>query len=131
MIRADIGREIKPELGELGENLSLIGNQRGEDEIKGRNPVGGDEKQLVAEIVNIPDLPPLEKRIFGDLNIGDGYIHSSLRIKKTPSKSNRSELDVLSLFLLAADIRIQTGVAPLEKRPMKAKPESRFLITEP
>src|SRR5215469_7131226 len=55
VMRDDIGQLFKPEKRELREHPSLIGYGRGQNHIESREPVGGDDQQAVAEIVNVAD----------------------------------------------------------------------------
>src|SRR5262249_14399608 len=53
VIGNDIPEQIKPEHRNLCEDFSLVGNRRRHDHVKRREPVGRDDKQLIAEVVNV------------------------------------------------------------------------------
>ena len=75
VVGADEGGVVEPELRELGQDLPLVRDERGQDEVEGRDPVRGDDEQLVAEIEDVADLALLEKRETGELDIADGFFH--------------------------------------------------------
>ena len=56
MIRDDRLRALEPEHRDLGEHFPFVGNARAEHVIERRDAIGGDDQQLVAEVVNIADL---------------------------------------------------------------------------
>jgi hypothetical protein len=47
---------IEPELRQLREDFALVGNPRSEDEIEGRDAIGGDNEQVLAKIIDVADL---------------------------------------------------------------------------
>ena len=49
----DVGQLFEPEQRNLGEDLSLVRNGRGQHDVEGRETVGGDNQQLVAELVDV------------------------------------------------------------------------------
>jgi hypothetical protein len=61
MMRDDILDDAKPEFRQSGEDFSLIGDQGRQDNVKGRNPIAGDQQELVAQIVNIANFAAIEK----------------------------------------------------------------------
>jgi hypothetical protein len=75
MIGADVGGEIEPEAGELGKDLSLVGDEGGKDKIKGRYPVRGDDQELVAQIIDVPDFSFFKKRELGDVDFRNRLVH--------------------------------------------------------
>ncbi len=52
----DRAEALEPEDGEGGENLALVRDRVRMDDVVGRDAVGGDEQQRVAEIVDLTDL---------------------------------------------------------------------------
>src|SRR5205823_11713515 len=48
---------FKPEEGEGGQDLSLVGDAVGHDHVVRADAIGGDDEQLFSEIVNITHLP--------------------------------------------------------------------------
>ena len=55
MIRNDIAQSFEPETRDLGEDFTFVRNSRTEDVVERRDPIGGDDEQLVAEVVDVPD----------------------------------------------------------------------------
>src|SRR5262245_18650942 len=64
---------LEPKGGNLIENFSFVRNQRGQNEIKGRDPVGGHDKKMVPQIVDIPHFAPAVQR---KVDVSDGHSHS-------------------------------------------------------
>ena len=59
----DVGELPEPEVRELGQDLALVGDAGGEHAVEGGDPVARDEKERVAEIVELADLAaPREAR---------------------------------------------------------------------
>ena len=56
MVGNHVVQQIEPEQRELCQHAPFVGNGRGHDDIKRRKPVGGDNQQPVAEIINVADL---------------------------------------------------------------------------
>jgi len=54
MIRQDMGCLLEPEGRELVENLSLLRDAAGQDDIEGRDAVGGHDEQFIAYVINVP-----------------------------------------------------------------------------
>src|SRR5439155_23380597 len=52
MIR-NVRKAPEPEVRDLREDLSLVGDAGGEDDVERRNAVGGDEKKRLAEVVHV------------------------------------------------------------------------------
>src|SRR6266540_1972325 len=53
VIGHDIAGQLEPEGGELREDEALIGDADGEDDVEGGNAVGGDDEEVVAEVVDV------------------------------------------------------------------------------
>ena len=56
----------EPEDRQPGEHLALVGDRRRVDDVVGRDPVGGDHEQLVAQVVDLPDLARGEQGEVGE-----------------------------------------------------------------
>ena len=56
MIGDDRPRAFEPERGDLREDLALVGNARAEHVVEGRDAIGRDDQQAIAEIVDVADL---------------------------------------------------------------------------
>jgi hypothetical protein len=61
VIGKDQADEIEPVLGQLGQDLALVRDERGQDPVEGGDPVRGDDQQLVADRVDVADLPFLKR----------------------------------------------------------------------
>ena len=48
--------QFEPEQAGLRQHAPFVGNAGGQDPIEGADPVGGNQQQAVAEIINIADL---------------------------------------------------------------------------
>jgi hypothetical protein len=68
----DVGEPAEPEVGELGQDLPLVGNARREDDVEGRDPVAGDEQDGVAQIIELADLAAPGEARRGQVRFGDG-----------------------------------------------------------
>ena len=56
MIGDDVGEEVEPEQGDLGQDASLVRDAGGENVVEGGDAVGGDEQQMVVvEGVDVAD----------------------------------------------------------------------------
>ncbi len=70
MVGDDVGEVVEPEQRELGEDASLVGDAGGQNVVEGRNPVGGDEEQLlVADGVDVADLAAGVKVEIGEVSL--------------------------------------------------------------
>ena len=59
----EIGKEVEPEKGELGEEAALAGDAGGEDVVEGGEAVGGDEEEIVfGGGVDVADLAAGDER---------------------------------------------------------------------
>jgi hypothetical protein len=56
MVRRDLRQELEPEHGHLVQHLALVGNPGPEHVVEGGDPVGGDDQQVVAEVVHVAHL---------------------------------------------------------------------------
>jgi hypothetical protein len=56
MVGNDARGVLEPERRQLREDLALVGDPRAEHVIEGRDPVGGDEQQAIAQVEKVPDL---------------------------------------------------------------------------
>ena len=56
MIRDDVARLVEPEGGQLCEHLAFVGDAGAEDVVERRDAIGGDEQQLVADLVDVAHL---------------------------------------------------------------------------
>ncbi len=52
----DRTRPVEPERGDLRQDLPLVGDAGSEHVVEGRNAIGCDDEELVAEIVDVADL---------------------------------------------------------------------------
>ena len=66
MVGNDVLQQIEPEERKLREDAPLVGNRRGQNDVKGRKAVRRDDQQLVAEIVDVPHLPARGGRQTGE-----------------------------------------------------------------
>src|SRR5207244_8479560 len=58
VVRADVAGARKPERGEAGEDAALVRDLGRQDDVEGRDPVAGDEKEpVLAEGVELAHLP--------------------------------------------------------------------------
>src|SRR5689334_20957259 len=99
----DVFQFLKPESRYLIQNLSLVRNQGGQNIIKGGNPVGGDDQQVIAQIINIPHFSPA---VQGQVDVGDGHSHSMVaggfdEISSTTRLMPRTSL-IIRLEILAS-----------------------------
>jgi len=83
MVGAVEGGVIKPELGELGQDFPLVGDERREDEVERGDAVRSDDEELLAKIIDIPHFALLEKGQFGDYDFRIRFFHGRVRIKKS------------------------------------------------
>ena len=67
--------EVEPEPRELGEDLALERDERGQDVVEGRDAVRGDDQELVADLIDVPDLALLEKSESGQNDIRVSFFH--------------------------------------------------------
>ena len=44
---------LEPEAGELREHAALVRDARPQHVVEGRDPVGGDDEQLIADLVDV------------------------------------------------------------------------------
>jgi hypothetical protein len=77
VIGTDERRIFEPEAGKLGQNPALVRNQRRQNEVEGRNPVGGDDQELVVEFIDVADLAFFIKTKFRENDIGKGLVHGA------------------------------------------------------
>ncbi len=61
MVGDEVGCLLKPEPGQGGQDAAFVGDTGRQDHVEGRNPVGGDNQQRIAEVVNIAHFA-LDKR---------------------------------------------------------------------
>ncbi|MBT9162906.1 MAG: hypothetical protein DDT27_01471 [Dehalococcoidia bacterium] len=60
MIWHQMFRPLEPEGGKLIEHQPLIRNADWQNDIKGRNAVGGHEKELIpTQVISVPHLAPI------------------------------------------------------------------------
>ncbi len=80
MVRHNVGSLIEPEGRDKIEHRTLVRNAAREDHVKSGYAVAGYDEQLVAKLVVVPDLPPVEqwKRQIGLKQ--DGHIDYSTGI---------------------------------------------------
>ncbi len=60
MVRNNIGHPVEPENGKLVKNLSFFGNTLIHDDIEGRKPVGSNEQEVFAQIINVTDFAAVD-----------------------------------------------------------------------
>ena len=75
VIGADELGEVEPEPRQLRQDLALEGDERGQDVVEGRDAVRGDDQELVADFIDVPDLAFLEQRVIGQNDIGKSVFH--------------------------------------------------------
>ena len=76
----DVTRLLEPESGELSENKPLIGDAGGQDDVEGGDAVGGDDEQLVAQVVDVAHLAAgVERQLQGSLGEHGGGHSPTLR----------------------------------------------------
>ena len=56
MIRHDGAEAFEPEARNLREHLPFVGDARAEHEVECRDAIGGDNQELIAEVVDVSDL---------------------------------------------------------------------------
>ena len=61
MISDDVSGKVKPEKGKGGEDSAFLGDAVGQDNIKSRNSVGGDNNKRIPELINVSHLTSFEK----------------------------------------------------------------------
>ena len=62
MVGDDVLGLLEPEVGDLGEDLALVGDRRGQDVVEGRDAVAGDDDEvLVAWLVDVAHLASAQK----------------------------------------------------------------------
>ena len=61
VMRNDVRELLEPEKRKLRQHAALIGNRRGENDVEGREPVGGDDQQAIAELVDVANLAAAAK----------------------------------------------------------------------
>ncbi len=55
MVRDDVLRELKPKVGNGGQHQPFIWDRCGQNDIKRRKSIGGDNQQVIGiDLVNIP-----------------------------------------------------------------------------
>ncbi len=62
MMWGDRRHPAEPEVRQLGQDLALARDAGPQDVVVGRDPVGGDDQQLVSQVVDIADLAPPRRR---------------------------------------------------------------------
>ena len=62
--------EVEPEFRDLRQNDAFIGNPVGHDDVERADPVGGDDEQLVAEVVDVAHLAP-HRLVAGNIRLLD------------------------------------------------------------
>jgi hypothetical protein len=84
VVRDEVAHPIEPERGQLREHLALVGNARAEHVVERGNPIGGDDEQIVAELVDVADLAAPEERQSVDLGLeqGSGGEHVTSRRRR-------------------------------------------------
>ncbi|MDZ7639175.1 MAG: hypothetical protein U5J83_13145 [Bryobacterales bacterium] len=74
VISDDAGEALKPEHGNLVEDVAFLRNGRGQDAIKGGKPVGGNQQQMVAEVVDIAHFTASDQRDIAEMSAEDGAV---------------------------------------------------------
>ena len=79
MVRNDRSGALEPEGRDLREHLPLVGNSRREDVIKRGDPIGRNDQEPVAEIVQVSDLA---------LSIGNTFAKRTLKKRRRQRQQN-------------------------------------------
>ena len=62
MVRDDVAGAVEPEIRHIGQHPALVGNRRRQHHIEGRQPIGGDDQDLVIpDRIHVADLAPGEQ----------------------------------------------------------------------
>ena len=70
MVGDDILRGVEPEGGDLVEDLALIRNALGEDDVEGGDAVGGDHHEIIGpDAVHVTDLAGVLGDLAGEMEI--------------------------------------------------------------
>jgi hypothetical protein len=69
----DVFQEFEPEKRELREDAALVGNGRGKDDVEGGEAVGGDDQELVAEIIDVTDFSARGGSEAGELRFANNF----------------------------------------------------------
>ena len=72
MVGDDVPRPFEPERGELRQHLPLVGNAGAENVVERGDPIGRDDEQLVAEVVDVAHLALTIGRTAGDGSLKNG-----------------------------------------------------------
>ncbi len=75
MIGDDVFQKIEPEKRKLRQDAALIGNGSGKYDIERGEPVGGDDEQFIAEIVDVADLSSRRGSEAGEMRFLNDAIH--------------------------------------------------------
>ena len=62
VVSDDMPSAIEPKHRKIRENFTFAGDGRVHDHIEGRNSIGGDHQECVAEIIHITNFTPAKKR---------------------------------------------------------------------
>jgi hypothetical protein len=79
VVRHEVAHPLEPERRELRQHFALVGNAGAEDVVEGGDAIGGDEEQVVSDLIDVADLAaPVE------FQIGEGrfenWWHGEVRI---------------------------------------------------
>jgi hypothetical protein len=72
MVRDDVLQVVQPEQRHLRQHLALAGDGCREDHIEGRQPVGGNDQQLVPEIIDVTHLAAVRQPEPSDVRLENG-----------------------------------------------------------
>jgi len=75
MIGTDERGIIKPEFGKLSQDFPLVRYQRRKDIIKSRDAVCGNNKELILQVEDIPNLASFINRKSRKGDAGNGFFH--------------------------------------------------------
>ena len=97
MVRHDVDQTVKPEAGHLGQDPSLARYALVQHDIKGRDPVGCDDQQMLVGFVNITDFSAAGLRESLDTRCQDnGFAHDA--VFSLPDKYNTIKTDTVVIL---------------------------------
>ncbi len=109
MVGDDVLGQLEPEDRQAGEDGSLAWDRRRVDDVVGRDPVGGDHQDLLAELVHLADLAGRDQGQVGDrTHARDSKgCPSGIPLLDSRRDGQAGGIAVVGAFVLAAS----TGVA--------------------
>ena len=73
VVRNHFLQTLEPEVAQLGEDLTLVGNAWLQDVVVGGDPIASNDEKKLAEVVDIADLASSWRRKIGDLCFPDRF----------------------------------------------------------